>query len=123
MRPGEVWTAAGGPDDAGKSGRADRRNPAHVDLAFGAPRVVGRLHPDPDPGAVAEQLAEANRDGGRNRLPLPKDVVEVLARDAEEASDLRLGLPRRRDHVLAQQRSEEHTSELQSRQYLVCRLL
>src|SRR3712207_6959088 len=28
-----------------------------------------------------------------------------------------------RDHVLQQLRSEEHTSELQSRQYLVCRLL
>src|SRR3712207_7710432 len=30
--------------------------------------------------------------------------------------------PRRRDHRL-RRRSEEHTSELQSRQYLVCRLL
>src|SRR3712207_6903235 len=28
-----------------------------------------------------------------------------------------------RDHQLAPPRSEEHTSELQSRQYLVCRLL
>src|SRR3712207_8630589 len=26
-------------------------------------------------------------------------------------------------HILAEDRSEEHTSELQSRQYLVCRLL
>src|SRR3712207_7611389 len=30
---------------------------------------------------------------------------------------------RSRDFVLARPRSEEHTSELQSRQYLVCRLL
>src|SRR3712207_9427581 len=29
----------------------------------------------------------------------------------------------RRAHVRAAERSEEHTSELQSRQYLVCRLL
>src|SRR3712207_6960609 len=29
----------------------------------------------------------------------------------------------RRDDVLARRRSEEHTSELQSRQYLVCRFL
>src|SRR3712207_7135826 len=29
----------------------------------------------------------------------------------------------RRDHVGLERRSEEHTSELQSRQYLVCRLL
>src|SRR3712207_7203169 len=40
-----------------------------------------------------------------------------------------LGTPARDDlmeivgHVRAEQRSEEHTSELQSRQYLVCRLL
>src|SRR3712207_8215587 len=27
------------------------------------------------------------------------------------------------DHIIPWQRSEEHTSELQSRQYLVCRLL
>src|SRR3712207_8830473 len=36
------------------------------------------------------------------------------------------GAGRRRggtDHVLGVRRSEEHTSELQSRQYLVCRLL
>src|SRR3712207_7899148 len=40
---------------------------------------------------------------------------------AAEAED-RLGQPRLRgDHLL--HRSEEHTSELQSRQYLVCRLL
>src|SRR3712207_8688757 len=31
--------------------------------------------------------------------------------------------PRRRGRLLVPQRSEEHTSELQSRQYLVCRLL
>src|SRR3712207_8327266 len=35
------------------------------------------------------------------------DLADALARDAEERAD----------------RSEEHTSELQSRQYLVCRLL
>src|SRR3712207_7359122 len=35
--------------------------------------------------------------------------------------DAALGLGR--GEVLAAQRSEEHTSELQSRQYLVCRLL
>src|SRR3712207_8965429 len=35
----------------------------------------------------------------------------------------RAGPVRREQGVLAHQRSEEHTSELQSRQYLVCRLL
>src|SRR5947209_15413761 len=40
------------------------------------------------------------------------------ARDRERAAHRRRGRRRVRD-----QRSEEHTSELQSRQYLVCRLL
>src|SRR3712207_7249800 len=35
----------------------------------------------------------------------------------------RLGVPPRRQALHAHLRSEEHTSELQSRQYLVCRLL
>src|SRR3712207_8078786 len=34
-----------------------------------------------------------------------------------------VGDPAVRDAILARIRSEEHTSELQSRQYLVCRLL
>src|ERR1035437_3510934 len=34
-----------------------------------------------------------------------------------------ISLPQRAAHVLFRDRSEEHTSELQSRQYLVCRLL
>src|SRR3712207_8661093 len=51
-------------------------------------------------------------------LPIPfGQQVRRLGRD-----EVRLRLPRRR---LGEQglRSEEHTSELQSRQYLVCRLL
>src|SRR3712207_8900114 len=35
----------------------------------------------------------------------------------------RFALTHIRDEVAVRQRSEEHTSELQSRQYLVCRLL
>src|SRR3712207_7271887 len=50
---------------------------------------------------------------------------QVGARDRERhvglgALGLRLALD---DHVHVDVRSEEHTSELQSRQYLVCRLL
>src|SRR3712207_6989135 len=50
----------------------------------------------------------------------------------QRADDLALGLQRHVRHLVQQQRaamralqhrSEEHTSELQSRQYLVCRLL
>src|SRR3712207_7128279 len=36
---------------------------------------------------------------------------------------MRAGSPRRADNISIPRRSEEHTSELQSRQYLVCRLL
>src|SRR3712207_8518027 len=49
-----------------------------------------------------------------------------LAAVARQCRDdhLPLGtLPRRRDGPVRRRRSEEHTSELQSRQYLVCRLL
>src|SRR3712207_6968733 len=55
---------------------------------------------------------------GRDGLREGADVGVVLLHG------LVVVLPRPRDLVLAlRQRSEEHTSELQSRQYLVCRLL
>src|SRR3712207_2567598 len=46
----------------------------------------------------------------------------ALVRVPRAAGGPRL-LPWRLDHRLQRPRSEEHTSELQSRQYLVCRLL
>src|SRR3712207_7114619 len=58
-----------------------------------------------------------NRQGDRpavGHVP-PADVALVVGHDALVA----LGHQVRRDD----ERSEEHTSELQSRQYLVCRLL
>src|SRR3712207_8831977 len=45
-------------------------------------------------------------------------AVRPLAADREALLDLRP-----QAHVVEDRRSEEHTSELQSRQYLVCRLL
>src|SRR3712207_7626308 len=48
---------------------------------------------------------------GRLAEPVEKGALE---REIDEAGDLL---------ALADRRSEEHTSELQSRQYLVCRLL
>src|SRR3712207_8516123 len=51
---------------------------------------------------------------GRFRVPRDGLVAGVGAAQADHAA---------RDPVRADLRSEEHTSELQSRQYLVCRLL
>src|SRR3712207_7586590 len=54
----------------------------------------------------------------RDRLPVAK--LRHAHEAARHARDLGLRARRRRE---ARSRSEEHTSELQSRQYLVCRLL
>src|SRR3712207_7214659 len=64
---------------------------------------------------------------GLERAPA-RDLGDVQRHRAvrEAASLVDLGLLRARDDVAGGQlhlRSEEHTSELQSRQYLVCRLL
>src|SRR5947209_15872065 len=55
--------------------------------------------------------------GGSRELHLSLAIPAVDAEDVSEAA--------RPDgsHTLGMVRSEEHTSELQSRQYLVCRLL
>src|SRR5205823_1059236 len=84
-----------------RSSGSDRRNAAHVHRSFSLPRVIGLLHPDPDAGPVAKQLAEANGDRRRYRLLLVDDVIEVLARDAEKGSNLGLRLPRRRNDILS----------------------
>src|SRR5438445_5176332 len=63
---------------------------------------VGLAGPDRRPGETSEPAPELGRqEGERSQERLPR------------------GAPRER----LDQRSEEHTSELQSRQYLVCRLL
>src|SRR3712207_7837556 len=60
--------------------------------------------------------APAQRDG----LAADLDDVAVLVLQRERAADEQGPVAVGGDHDL---RSEEHTSELQSRQYLVCRLL
>src|SRR3712207_8505573 len=65
---------------------------------------VGRL------GRRGQRMAHGREDGEHGldrRLPLVAEDVSERALDAHQRRD----------------RSEEHTSELQSRQYLVCRLL
>src|SRR5437762_6517205 len=58
------------------------------------------------------------RVGGREHLVEPAELLDDLLYD-------KLGQPRdaAEDPVAAWRRSEEHTSELQSPMYLVCRLL
>src|SRR5258707_11053326 len=58
------------------------------------------------------------------RIAFDVDDLAVDRVDQRRASDrAKRANARRRLGVLDAQRSEEHTSELQSRQYLVCRLL
>src|SRR5258707_7523066 len=65
----------------------------------------------------------------RSRQARPLGVVDEVQREAgvRFAVTQFIQLPEGADagveHALAALRSEEHTSELQSRQYLVCRLL
>src|SRR3712207_7852651 len=51
------------------------------------------------------------------------DLATSLTRELAEETGLEEGDYRVDDEWIIVQRSEEHTSELQSRQYLVCRLL
>src|SRR3712207_7127346 len=56
----------------------------------------------------------------------PADTVVFLGfppRRGKERADLLARIPKERATFVLLERSEEHTSELQSRQYLVCRLL
>src|SRR3712207_7760185 len=51
------------------------------------------------------------------------DAAECLAANVGATDKARLEVDRGKTSVALDPRSEEHTSELQSRQYLVCRLL
>src|SRR3712207_7904064 len=58
--------------------------------------------------------------------PLVSDLVGDHIRDRQREHELRIlhaGEQTPAQDTAKEQRSEEHTSELQSRQYLVCRLL
>src|SRR3712207_7812148 len=64
--------------------------------------------------AAEDQLAEADEEVGEPEGRHEEDDVGLVHERAQHDP-----LDRDREH----ERSEEHTSELQSRQYLVCRLL
>jgi hypothetical protein len=89
--------ASRGPVSGGSG--LDGRNATDILGPFRMPRIVGALHPGPDSGA--QKLAEAHGDGGRYRLSFPQDVVDVLARNSEQAGDLPLGPAGSRNNVIA----------------------
>src|SRR3712207_7995778 len=62
---------------------------------------------------------DRRQPGGAQRQVLPSQVLDLLRQRPRR----RQGRAEGHHAVVRQQRSEEHTSELQSRQYLVCRLL
>src|SRR3712207_7334442 len=64
-------------------------------------------------GLPLHDLEEAQPDASGRSLE------ELMAAFTEDPLEAPVEVPEREDEV----RSEEHTSELQSRQYLVCRLL
>src|SRR3712207_8313228 len=65
---------------------------------------------------------EAHRDAHRRRLACTVGAAEPEHRAGRDREGHPLEHPVAGE-ALVQPRSEEHTSELQSRQYLVCRLL
>src|SRR5690606_41611991 len=92
--------------------------------------------PTPSPYTTLFRSAERGRDRGERRLVLPlapRPVamnVVVVRREAligrQAGAQRQIGLGLGRGDRLAErreERSEEHTSELQSRENLVCRLL
>src|SRR5690606_42032955 len=81
--------------------RADHHR--HVILGFGRELVVHAVYPEPLPRVLAEHPPGA---------PLPPVVTSQRQLDAVVQFA----------HALVEVRSEEHTSELQSREKLVCSL-
>src|SRR3712207_8326553 len=69
---------------------------------------------------LAQDVEERARRGGR-QATAAEEEAHVAAGDVAER-DARPAALRPREYR-GRRRSEEHTSELQSRQYLVCRLL
>src|SRR3978361_2071557 len=94
------------PESPGSGGlRLDCRNTTDVLGLLRMPGIVSALHPGPNPRAVTKQLAEANRRCRGHRLSFPKDVVERLTRNPEQAGDFRLGPAGGGDNVVAKQRA------------------
>src|SRR3712207_3248630 len=99
----------------GQLDRFIQLHPAHRDIAYAY--YLRAL-------CYYEQIVDAQRDqaGTETAMAALQDVVNRFP-NSPYARDARLKMDLARDHLAGKERSEEHTSELQSRQYLVCRLL
>src|SRR3712207_3137799 len=87
--------------DGRVAGYADVVNIAHVVVS-----VYGYVHPEYRGRGVGAYLVGWGEGWMRARIPQAPEDARVVVQ-----------------HYVSASRSEEHTSELQSRQYLVCRLL
>src|SRR5260370_41814817 len=74
----------------------------HIDFLLGAPEVIFDLHPQPNFGAVAEELADPDGGRGRDALLSRENIVEGLTRNAEKAGNLSLAFPGRGDRDFGQ---------------------
>src|SRR3712207_8548163 len=83
-----------------------------------------RSHRGEEAAAGVELVLQVAQEVAGQRPQAP-DAVQALrgARDVRREELLRRADRRELQLLLGAERSEEHTSELQSRQYLVCRLL
>src|SRR3712207_2107354 len=81
--------------------------------------------PVPDFEALSRNMARFVEEAGKATAAYLKPVEEGRANTglADDVGDMVKILGKVADDLLRDPRSEEHTSELQSRQYLVCRLL
>src|SRR3712207_8854461 len=70
-----------------------------------------------------ESFSKAFSTSSRNGVPASDSTSERLKYSAHSSDSVRPADRPLNAWPLMHQRSEEHTSELQSRQYLVCRLL
>src|SRR5258708_15551222 len=71
---------------------------------------------------VSLRVAESG-SGSLGRQPCRARELQILAGDGAGRAAARKAVARRRQMGADEQRSEEHTSELQSPDHLVCRLL
>src|SRR3712207_7573215 len=93
-------------------GSGGRSMPVSQAVATGGRRRAAGSVAEGGGALVADPLPQGNRAGELGALDQPGGV-ELLGVEADGADE----------QPPAGRRSEEHTSELQSRQYLVCRLL